>query len=68
LELALAEAPEDKLMVRFFIEFNMGILAEMLQACSPPTSRTCSNRSAPEAPLKGGPWSEAPEVFRFGAN
>jgi hypothetical protein len=54
LELALAEAPEDKLMVRFFIEFNMGILADMLESCSASSTPVHSGRSSPVEQAGGG--------------
>jgi hypothetical protein len=54
LELALAEAPEDKFMVRSFIEFNMGILAETLQACSESSTPVHSGRSSPVGQAGGG--------------
>lgn len=72
LELALAEAPEDKVMVRSFIEFNMGILAEMLQSCSASSTPVHSGRSSPveqaggdnEAQLTSTPVGSPPQSGR----
>ena len=54
LKLALAEAPEDKVMVRSFIEFNMGIVAEVLQSCSASSTPVHSGRSSPVEQAGGG--------------